>query len=74
MQLIICRFCPCCAKFCRLYVFLITGPEHPRSNLVFEMRDDFIFGMLYCSILRKSCFALSLKGRSTIQPYKVSTL
>ena len=27
--------------------------------------------MLHCSILQKSCFALSLKGHSTIQPYKV---
>ena len=58
----------------QIICLLITGPEHPRSNLVFEMCDDFIFGMHYCSILRKSCFALSLKGHSTIQPYKVSTL
>ena len=58
----------------QIICLLITGPEHPGPSLVFEMRDNFIFGMLYCSILRKSCFALSLKGHSTIQPYKVSTL
>ena len=58
----------------QIICLLITAPEHPRSNHVFEMRDYFIFGMLYCSILRKSCFALSLKGHSTIQPYRVSTL
>ena len=54
MQLIMCRFCPCCVKFCR-FCLLNIGPEHSRSNLVFEMHNSSIFGMLYsfCNVMRK---------------------
>ena len=34
-------------KILQILCILKTGPEHSRSNLVFEMLDNFIFGMLY---------------------------
>ena len=58
----------------QIICLLITGPEHSRPNLVFELLDNFIFEMLYCRILQKSCFALGLKRHGTIQSYEVSTL
>ena len=45
--MIICQFCPFCVKFFHSVCLLNTGLEHSRSNLVFEIRNNFIFGMLY---------------------------
>ena len=36
-----------CLKFLHLTCFLYTGLEHSMSNLVFEIDNKFIFGMLY---------------------------
>ena len=41
---------PVLCEILQIICLLITGLEHPRSNLVFEMRDNVIFGMLYYSI------------------------
>ena len=45
-ELIIYRFCPCCVKFLQIACLLNFGLEHSRSNLVFEIRKNLIFGML----------------------------
>ena len=47
MKPIMCQFCPCCVKFFRLHCLLNAGEELSRSNLVFEIRNNYIFGMLY---------------------------
>ena len=47
--LIICRFCPCSVKLLQILLLWNAGLEHSRSNLVFKIRYDFIFGMLYCN-------------------------
>ena len=42
-----CRLYPCYVDFLQDQPLLSAGLEHSRSNLVFEIPNDFIFGMLY---------------------------
>ena len=47
MLLIMCRFCPCYVKSLQIECLFKTGLGHSWSNLVFEIRNNFIFGVLY---------------------------
>ena len=40
-------FCPCCLEFLHGDYLMEAGLEHSRSNLVFKIGNNFIFGMLY---------------------------
>ena len=46
-QLIMFRFCPCCLKFFKIVCLLNAWLEQFMSILVFEIRNNLIFGMLY---------------------------
>ena len=55
------RFCPCCLEFLKGICLLNGGLDHSRSSLVSEIRDDFIFGMLYSVSFHNALFQRDLR-------------
>ena len=50
------RFCPYYLETLQGACLLNTALKRSRSNLVFEIHNDFIFGMIYCLFLWDQTF------------------